>query len=77
MIEIIDELSTKKYAKKSTAVHKYVVPLAYRLMDDTKVEIRNSIQKLLSRLHDHMGSLLVEMAPSSKVQKVMDVLKNK
>ena len=77
MIAIIDDLTVKMYATKSTAVHKYVVPLAYRLMDDTKVEIRNSIQKLLSILHDHMGSLLVEMAPSSKVQKVMDVLKNK
>jgi hypothetical protein len=43
LINIIDDLTDQMYATKAPAIHKYVVPLVYRLIDDTKVDVRNAI----------------------------------
>ena len=55
-------------------VRKQVLPLAFRLMDDPKLETRLESHRLLQALYRELGAEVIELAPPSKVQKVADLL---
>ena len=52
---------------------KSVLPAAYKLMDETKSELRTSTDKLLRSLYEVVGSSLIEFAPSKHLQKIFDL----
>lgn len=62
------------HSKKPSLIHKQVLPLTFKLLDDAKLEVRTECHKLVHALYAVLGSVLVECTPASKLQKVMDLL---
>lgn len=62
------------HSTKPSLIHKQVIPLTFKLLDDPKQEVRSECHKLVHALYAVIGSVLVECTPASKLQKVMDLL---
>ena len=62
------------HSTKPSLIHKQVIPLTFKLLDDPKQEVRSECHKLVHALYAVIGSVLVECTPASKLQKVMDML---
>ncbi len=67
LLQLLSDLVATVYtSNKSYLVMKHVVPLAFKLMDEKKGELRSSNIKLLQSLFNAMGSSLWENSSLSK-----------
>jgi hypothetical protein len=74
ILALIIDLTPKVYEKKPNLVIKHVIPLAYKLAEDSKIEVREENTRLINKLYQIMGSGLFEHLPAGKVQKILEVL---
>ena len=44
-------------------VNKIVLPLAYKMLDDTRSEVKQKTEKLVKKLHFLVGSQVIDMCP--------------
>lgn len=60
---------------KPQFVEKHILPLFYKLLDDTKMEVRVQVQKLAGALNSALGwEGVVGGAPVAKVGKLRELL---
>jgi hypothetical protein len=54
---------------------KQVQPLAYKLLDDNRGDVKAKTEKLLKKLYEVQGSALIDNCPAgAKKQKVFDIV---
>ena len=51
--------------------------LAYKFVDDSRVDIRNEASKILVFLYRSLGSVVLESVPTKKLHRVINVISNK
>lgn len=44
-------------------VNKIVLPLAYKMLDDTRTEIKSKTEKLIKKLHFLVGNQVIDLCP--------------
>lgn len=74
LISSIIDLISKVNDKRPQLIQKHVVPILFRCMDEPKADVRNECSRLVKKVYDILGSVLLEIAPSSKLQRIMDIL---
>ena len=57
----------------NNVITKSVMPLAFRIIDDTKMEVKQRGEKLLRKIFTIIGTPVLELCPKSKLQKVTDI----
>lgn len=57
-------------------LQKNVLPVAYKLMDDSRNEVKLKTEKLLKKLHFLLGQSVIDQCSSTKLQRVCDVVLN-
>jgi uncharacterized membrane protein YgcG len=55
-------------------ISKIVLPLTYKMLDDTRSEVKVKTEKLVKKLHFLVGSQVVDMCPQNKLQRVQDII---
>lgn len=70
MNELVDEIA----GKKPVLLNKYVQPLVYRYIEDSRLDMRSEITKLTKKLSNLTGNELIDRAPASKLQIILSVL---
>lgn len=55
-------------------INKMVLPLAYKMLDDTRTEMKQKTEKLVKKLHFLVGNQVVDMCPQNKLQRVQDII---
>ena len=55
---------------------KQLLPVAYKLLDDSRNEVKMKTEKLLKKLYFLLGQQVIEQCPSTKLQRVIDVVLN-
>ena len=48
-------------------VTKLVLPLTYKMLDDTRSEVKIKTEKLVKKLHFLVGNLVIDMCPQNKL----------
>ena len=48
----------------------------YKLLDDSRNEVKLKTEKLLKKLHFLLGQQVIDQCPSNKLQRVIDVVLN-
>ena len=74
LVSSICELVPYVQAKRPSLVHKHVVTLAYKLLGDLKAQHNPEVAKLVLKLYEVVGAGLLENAPASKLEAIMDIL---
>ncbi|OMJ84419.1 hypothetical protein SteCoe_14497 [Stentor coeruleus] len=74
LVALIIELIPKVYEKRPNVIIKNVIPAMIKLMDDTKIEIREECGKLFFKVYEVMSSEFFEHVPAGKMQKVLDIV---
>lgn len=74
LIGCITEIIPKVYDKRPNLIAKNVIPLIVKLIDDSKVDVREECFKLVNKLYSIMDSGLFEIVPSGKIQKILEIL---
>eukprot|EP00743_Colponemidia_sp_Colp-15_P007986 GILK01008649.1.p1 GENE.GILK01008649.1~~GILK01008649.1.p1 ORF type:complete len:1647 (-),score=313.75 GILK01008649.1:294-5174(-) len=77
MLEKVIDLVEPVHSKKPALILKHVLPVAFRLLDETKGEIRTVNIRLILTLHAFLGGILMEQAqslPPQKLQKLREHL---
>ena len=60
---------------KPGLILKHVYPAAFKLLDDTKVEMKSAVNKLIQTLYGLMGAALIEAAPQAKIPRILEAVK--
>lgn len=55
-------------------INKLVLPLAYKMLDDTRSELKLKTEKLVKKLHFLVGNTVLDMCPQNKLQRVQDIV---
>ena len=71
ILDIIPEV----YKAKPALIIKHVYPAAFKLLDDTKNEMKSAVNKLIQTLYGCAGSSLLEAVPQNKIQRVLETVK--
>ena len=74
LVGIVCETAENVYEKKPALLAKYAVPLAVKLAEDSKADVKDSAMKLVKRLYIVMGDAFFTAIPSGKSQKVLEIL---
>ncbi|CAG9326070.1 unnamed protein product [Blepharisma stoltei] len=74
LLNFIIETIPKVSERRPQLIQKHVVPLMFRCMDEPKADVREETNRLVKKVYDLLGSALLESAPSSKLQRIMDIL---
>ena len=75
IIQHLCEILPDVYKSKPQIISKYVVHAASLLLDESKMEIKTVVVRLIQILHNLMGEGFIELLPSSKIDKVNEYLK--
>jgi hypothetical protein len=59
---------------KSSLISKHVIPAVFKLVDENKTDVKCVVNKLVNTLYKIMGSSLLDMVPSNKVPKLLDII---
>ena len=51
-----------------------LLPLAYKMLDDTRSEVKMKTEKLVKKLHFLVGNQVVDMCPQNKMQRIQDII---
>lgn len=70
-LDIIPEV----YKIKPAIVSKQVFPAAFKLLDDSKSDIKAAANKLIKVLYGAVGKSLLESVPQGKVERVTEAIK--
>mmetsp|Transcript_7255 Transcript_7255/g.6379 ORF Transcript_7255/g.6379 Transcript_7255/m.6379 type:complete len:126 (+) Transcript_7255:821-1198(+) len=60
--------------KSHSVLAKVVLPLCYKLLDETKIEVKTKNEKLIRTLYQVLGQQVVDVCPQNKLQRVCDIL---
>ena len=74
IVSMITELTPKVYEKKSNIIIKNVIPVLIKLIDDSKIDVREEKFRLTNKLYQIMSSQLFEYIPAGKTQKIIEIL---
>jgi hypothetical protein len=74
LIVLIIELIPKVYEKRPNVIIKNVIPLILKLVDDSKIDVREECARLVFKVYQVMSAALFEHVPPGKVQKVLDIV---
>ena len=47
-------------------INKIVLPLTFRMLDDTRSEVKQKTEKLVKKLHFLVGNQVIDMCPQNK-----------
>ena len=54
----------------SAQINKLVLPLTFKLLDDSRSEVKLKTEKLVKKLHFLVGHQLIDMCPQMKLARV-------
>ena len=54
-------------------VHKSLLPQSFKILEDTKTEVRQRGEKLLRKIYSIIGQQVLDACPKNKQQKVTDI----
>ena len=74
LVSILCDLISPVYEKKPALISKNVVPVAVRLVEDTKMDVKELAVKLVKKLYNTMGDSFFDCVPAGKVQRVLESL---
>lgn len=72
ILTAINKLVTKVGDTKSALIQKNVLPLVFKLLDEPR--LKEEINSLVVTIYENCGSMIVERAPASKIQTILDIL---
>jgi len=61
--------------QKPVFIPKYVLPALIKLLEDTKIEMKTAVNKLIQTLYGLIGSSLLESVPQAKVPRILEAVK--
>lgn len=70
-VEILPEV----YKEKPSLITKYVYPAAFKLLEDSKTDMKGAVSKLIQILHKLHGSIFIGEIPKQKLEQVMEIIK--
>lgn len=59
---------------KPGIITKYVNQAAIKLLDENKVELKNSVIRLIKTLHKSLGTTFMESVPKAKIDRIEEVI---
>lgn len=59
---------------KPGIIAKYVNQAAIKLLDENKVELKNSVIRLIKTLHKLLGTSFIESVPKAKIDRIEEVI---
>mmetsp|Transcript_13816 Transcript_13816/g.38995 ORF Transcript_13816/g.38995 Transcript_13816/m.38995 type:complete len:85 (-) Transcript_13816:884-1138(-) len=62
LMEHLNFLVPSVYSRKQQLVNKYVVPVAFSMLNEKSTAVRMTTQKLMMTLHKSMGTQLLQLA---------------
>jgi hypothetical protein len=60
---------------RTPVIYKSFLPVLYRILDDTKPEMRHVANSLVKEVYEIIGPSLIEMAPGAKHKRILDIIK--
>ena len=60
--------------KDFKVLENFALPIAYKLIDDIRLDVRNEASKLLGGLYKILGNQILESAPTSKLHKIINII---
>jgi hypothetical protein len=78
MLEKLAAITPQLAQTKPMLVTRQILPLAFRLLDEFKVDVRQNNTKLLQELHRSLGPVMLECAeklPKHKLKKLQEILR--
>lgn len=57
-------------------LQKLALPVVYKLLDDTRSEVKPKVEKLLKKMHFLLGQQVIDSCPNNKLQRVCEVVLN-
>ena len=73
-ITTVAAMVTQAHRAKPAPVTKAIIQLLNKLLEDGKMDVRLATQKLVNVMYSVIGSSLLEVVPSAKLQQVMEIL---
>ena len=74
LVSIICDTAEKVFDKKPNLLAKNVVPLAVKLVENSKADVKDCAVKLVKKLYIIMADAFFDAIPSGKSQKVLEIL---
>jgi HEAT repeat protein len=72
ILSAISNLVTKVGESKPALIQKNVLPVVFKLLDEPRC--KEEINSLVGTIYASCGSMIVERAPASKIQTILDIL---
>jgi HEAT repeat protein len=74
LVFIVCETAEKVYEKKPQLVVKNVVPVAVKMADDNKADVKECAARMIRKLYHIMADAFFDAVPAGKTQKVLEIL---
>eukprot|EP00826_Nyctotherus_ovalis_P065707 TRINITY_DN9663_c0_g4_i1.p1 TRINITY_DN9663_c0_g4~~TRINITY_DN9663_c0_g4_i1.p1 ORF type:complete len:244 (+),score=55.97 TRINITY_DN9663_c0_g4_i1:206-937(+) len=75
MIQHLCDILPDVHKQKPGLIAKHVFAGAYKMLDDSKVEVKLAVNKLLQTLYGLVGKELLDSAPQHKIPRILEAVK--
>jgi len=75
MIQHLCDILPDVYKQKPVLIQKHVFPGVFKLLDDSKIEVKLAVNKLLQALYGLLGKELLDSVPQHKIPRILEAVK--
>lgn len=75
MIQHLGDILPDVHKQKPILIQKHVLPEVFKLLDDSKIEVKLAVNKLIQTLYDLLGKELLDSTPQQKLPRILEAVK--